>query len=85
MRLATADPANTEWQRNLSISHDKLGDIAAAAGDQAATRDHYQASLDIRVRLATADPVNAQWQRDLSFARQQIADLDKEGPAEPDQ
>ena len=26
-RLAAADPANTEWQRNLSISHIKLGDV----------------------------------------------------------
>jgi hypothetical protein len=36
VRLAAADPANTEWQRDLSVSHNKLGDVAVAAGDLAA-------------------------------------------------
>ena len=43
-RLAAADPANTEWQRDLSVSHNKLGDVAVAAGDLAAARDRYQAA-----------------------------------------
>jgi hypothetical protein len=72
---AAADPANTQWQRDLSISHERLGDIAAAAGDLTAARTHYQAGLDIAVRLAAADPANAQWQSDLSFVRQRIAKL----------
>ena len=38
-RLAAADPANTDWQRDLSVSHNKLGDVAAAAGDLTAARD----------------------------------------------
>jgi hypothetical protein len=33
---AVADPANTEWQRDLSVSHNRLGDVAVAAGDLAA-------------------------------------------------
>ena len=70
-RLAAADPANTEWQRDLSVSHDKLGDVAVAAGDLAAARDHYQASLDIAHRLAAADPANTEWQRDLSISHEQ--------------
>ena len=74
-RLAAADPANTEWQRDLSISHNKLGDVAVAAGDLAAARTAYQASLDIRTRLAAADPANTQWQRDLQLAHQRINDL----------
>jgi hypothetical protein len=28
-RLAETDPTNTEWQRDLSISHNKLSDLAA--------------------------------------------------------
>jgi hypothetical protein len=28
-RLAETDPTNTEWQRDLSISNNKLGDLAA--------------------------------------------------------
>jgi len=72
---AAADPANTQWQRDLSISHDKLGDVAASAVDLAAARASYLAALDIRERLAAMDPVNAQWQRDLEYVRQRIKDL----------
>ena len=72
---AADNSANTEWQRDLSISLEKLGEVTAAAGDLTTARDHYQASLDIAARLAAADPANTQWQRDLSFVRQRIADL----------
>ena len=48
-------------QRDLSVSHNKLGDVARAAGDLAAARAAYQASLDIAVRLAAADPANTLW------------------------
>ena len=71
----TADPANSQWQRDLSVSRDNLGNVAATAGDLGAARNHYQASLDIRAKLAT-DPANTQWQRDLSIVRQRIADLE---------
>ncbi|HXP18538.1 MAG TPA: hypothetical protein VN840_02720, partial [Streptosporangiaceae bacterium] len=68
-------PANTGWQRDLSVSHDKLGDVAVSAGDLAGARAAYQASLDIAVRLAAADPANMQWQRDLAYVRKRIDDL----------
>jgi hypothetical protein len=32
-KLAARDPANDEWQRDLSISYDKIGDVQAAQGD----------------------------------------------------
>jgi CHAT domain/TIR domain len=70
-----ADPANSEWQRDLSVSHNKLGDMAMAAGDLTAARTAYQASLDIRVRLAAADPANTQWQRDLSISHNKLGDM----------
>ena len=38
-RLAAADPTNTEWQRDLSVSRDRLGDVAVAAGDLAAAAE----------------------------------------------
>ena len=72
---AAADPANTQWQRDLSVSHNKLGDVGVAAGDLAAARTGYQAGLDIRTRLAAADPANTEWQRDLETVRQKINDL----------
>jgi hypothetical protein len=74
-RLAAADPTNTGWQRDLSVSRDNLGDVAAAAGDQAGAAEHYRAGLAIRERLAAADPTNTGWQRDLSVSRERLGNL----------
>jgi hypothetical protein len=62
---AAADPANTGWQRDLSVSHDKLGDVAVATGDLPAARTAYQTSLDIAERFTALDPDNARLQRAL--------------------
>ena len=32
-KLTERDPENTEWQRDLSVSHKKLGDIQQARSD----------------------------------------------------
>ena len=32
-KLAARDPANTDWQRDLSVSHNKIGDVLVAQGD----------------------------------------------------
>ena len=72
---AAADPADTGWQRDLSISHDRLGDVAVAAGDLTAARTAYQAALDIRIRLAAADPANTEWQRDLSISHDRLGNV----------
>ena len=74
-RLAKADPGNAGWQRDLSVSHDRIGDVQEAQGDLAAALASYQASLAIRERLAKADPGNAGWQRDLSVSHDRIGDV----------
>ena len=74
-RRADADPGNAGWQRDLSVSHNKVGDLAVAAGDLPAARTAYEASLAIRQRLADADPGNAGWQRDLSVSQMKIGDV----------
>ncbi|HSV67383.1 MAG TPA: hypothetical protein VLJ59_15920 [Mycobacteriales bacterium] len=70
-----ADLTNTEWQRDLSVSHERLGDLARAGGDLTAATRHYTAALTIRERLATADPTNTEWQRDLSISQNKLGDL----------
>jgi len=37
-RLTAGDPSNTAWQRDLSVSYERLGDVAVAQGrlDEAA-------------------------------------------------
>ncbi|GAB7192887.1 hypothetical protein NUM3379_35960 [Kineococcus sp. NUM-3379] len=74
-RRAEADPDTTEWQRDLSVSHNKLGDLALAAGDGAAARAHYEAGLGIRRRLADLDSGNTEWQRDLSVSHNKLGSL----------
>src|SRR5664279_1485004 len=69
------DPTNSEWQRDLSISRNKQGDVAVAAGDLARDAEHYRAGLTIRERLAAADPTNTGWQRDLSVSREKLGDV----------
>ena len=76
-RLAKADPGNAGWQRDLSVSHDKIGDVQRAQGDLAAALTSYQASLAIAERLAKADPGNAGWQRDLSVSHDKIGDVQR--------
>ena len=65
-RLAKADPGNAGWQRDLSVSYNKVGDVLVAQGNLPEALKSYRDSLAIADRLAKADPGNAGWQRDLS-------------------
>ncbi|MGH4007675.1 MAG: tetratricopeptide repeat protein, partial [Pseudonocardiaceae bacterium] len=67
-RLARAEPGRADYQRDLSVSYERLADLNAALGqgDQALTL--YQQSLDIAERLARAEPGRADYQRDLSVS-----------------
>jgi tetratricopeptide (TPR) repeat protein len=73
-RLAAADPGNVEWQRDLSGSHSRIGDVLMAQADLAAALAAYRASHAIIVRLAAADPGNAEWRRDLIVWCVKLAD-----------
>ena len=54
--LAQRDPANTQWQRDLSVSHDLIGDMLVEQGDGPGALAAYQAALVIREGLAQRDP-----------------------------
>ena len=71
--MAEADLGNAGWQRDLSVSHNKIGDVQQAQGDPAMALTSYQASLAISDRLTKADPGNAGWQRDLALSFGQTA------------
>ena len=74
-RLAKADPGNAGWQRDLSVSYEKIGDVQVAQGDLAGALKSYRDSLAIADRLAKSDPGNAGWQRDLSVSYDKIGDV----------
>jgi hypothetical protein len=72
-RLAQQDPNNAQWQRDLSVSHDRIGDMLAAQGEGAAALTAYRASLAIAERLAQQDPNNAEWQTDVVVSYWKLA------------
>ena len=63
-RLAKSDPGNAGWQRDLSVSYEKVGGVQVAQGALKAALKSYSDSLAIAERLAKSDPGNAGWQRD---------------------
>ncbi len=74
-KLAAADPGNAEWQRDLSVSWNKLGDVRwPRATCQAPSRPSPTARTS-RDQLAAADPGNAEWQRDLSVSWNKLGDV----------
>ena len=74
-RLAKSDPGNAGWQRDLSVSYNKIGDVLVAQGNLPAALKSYRDALAIFDRLAKADPGNAGWQRDLSVSYDKIGDV----------
>jgi tetratricopeptide (TPR) repeat protein len=75
-RLAAAHPDNAEWQRDVSVTQDRVGDTQKALGHLPEALASYQAGLAIRDKLVKADPTNAGWQRDLSISYNDIADVE---------
>ncbi len=55
-RLAATDATNTGFQRDLSISYERLGDIASNAGQAGDAISFFHESLAIWRRLATMSP-----------------------------
>ena len=73
--LAASNPTNAGWQRDLSVSYNKVGDVQVAQGDLTGALKSYRDSLAIRERLAQSDPGNAGWQRDLSVSHGRVGDV----------
>ena len=66
--MTSCDPANTGWQRDLSVSHDRIGDVLVAQGDGPGALAAYRTGLAIREALAARDPANMQWQVDVAVS-----------------
>ena len=69
------DRANTEWQRDLSVSHNKIGDVLVAQGDLPGALTAFGASLGIAETLAARDRANTQWQRDLIVSYVKLSEV----------
>ena len=84
LHLTALDPGNTEWQRDLSVSYNKLGDMAVAQGKLDEAERVYGDGLAIPKKLAAGDPGNTQWQRDLVYSLFQISKLQAQQKNWPD-
>jgi tetratricopeptide (TPR) repeat protein len=81
---ATRQAATPYWQRNLSIAHGLLGDLARKtdkeqrkATDFAAARQHYRRALAIDEGLAAADAGDRIAQHDLLVSLFRLGDLER--------
>jgi tetratricopeptide (TPR) repeat protein len=77
-KLVSLDPTNAGWQRDLSVSYDRLGDFYNTTGNRTKAEEQYEKALEIRKKLVSLDPTNAGWQRDLLVSYERFGDLHSE-------
>ncbi len=74
-RRLDADPGNQGWQRDLSVSYDRVGDVLVAQGNLPEALKSFRDSLAIADKLAARDPGNQGWQRDLALSNGRVASI----------
>jgi len=73
--LTLQEPESPQCQRDLSISHSKLSEIAVAKGDLRSALASITAALTITKKLALDSPEDMQWQQDLSIDHDRLGDI----------
>jgi tetratricopeptide (TPR) repeat protein len=74
-RRVEAEPDRADFQRDLSVSYERMGDLYSALGQGEKARESYQSSLTIRERLAAAEPDRADFQQDLALSYERFGDV----------
>jgi len=74
-RELAAREGNTMWQRDYSISLERMGDVLAAQGKWSDALRNYEASHSICLKLLSQDPKNSMWQSDLFWTYQDIGNV----------
>ncbi|GAB1716917.1 MAG: Tetratricopeptide TPR_2 [Nitrobacter sp.] len=73
--LLRTDADNARWQRGLSVSRDRIGDVLVMQGKLPDALKSFRDVLAIRERLASAEPDNIERQSDLSMSHEKIGDV----------
>jgi tetratricopeptide (TPR) repeat protein len=73
--VLAADPDNNNRQREVSVSHERLGDVAVAQGDYAEALRCYQTSLPIAAMLAETRADHPGFANDLAITKRRIEAL----------
>ena len=72
--LLSQDPNNNQWQHDLSVCYERIGDSELAMGRQREALDAYQEALKGRRQLAENNPDNAGFQRELAVSYVKLGD-----------
>jgi tetratricopeptide (TPR) repeat protein len=70
-----SEPDRADYQRDLSVSYNKMGDLYRALGQGESARTSYQRALEIIERLSLSEPDRADYQRDLSVSYNKMGQL----------
>jgi hypothetical protein len=73
MTCVFAGFCRTSWQRDLSVSYDRVGDVLVAQGNLPEALKSFRDGLAIAERLAQADRGNAGWQFDFVVSHWKLA------------
>ena len=73
--LASRDGANSQWQRDLAVSHEKIGDVLVAQSDVPGAMEEYRMALLVLYELAARDSANTKWQHDLAVSNEKIGEM----------
>ena len=75
------DPGSTDFQRGLSVSYERLGDLAGAAGQTGDAERHIDAAVDARTALHQREPRNVALAEELTVTlRQRISIIEQIEP-----
>jgi len=72
---AQAEPGRADYQCDLSVSYERLGDLMSALGQGEQAREFFEKSLGAIERVAQAEPERADFQRQLSVSYNKLGDL----------
>ena len=74
-KRAASEPDRADYQRDLSVSYNNVGDLYRDLGQGEPARLAFLKSLAIFEKLADAEPDRADYQRDLSVSYERMGDL----------
>ena len=75
MALAAKHPTDSRWQRDLSVAHNKIGDLLRQNGKPTDALGNYKEAFSVRAKLAQADPENVQAQVDVAMAHYRLGQI----------
>lgn len=73
--LALNHPDDSEWQRLLSVGHEKLGNIFRSQRNLPSALAEFRALLETSERLVQLDPANTEKQRDLWVSHNKVGEV----------